>query len=62
MVIQSKSEEAFMYFVSLTGPVSFYSYLNLILKSCPHRKYFSMGEDAGKQESIMHDDLVLRTK
>lgn len=48
VVIQSESWGALMCFVYLTGAVAFRSYLHLILKSRTHRKYLSMGEDAGK--------------
>lgn len=40
--------------------VSFYS--QDILKSHPHRKYLGMGEERGKQKSVMHDILMPRTK
>lgn len=48
VVIQSESWGALMCFVYLTGAVAFRSYLHLILKSRTHRKYLSMGEEAGK--------------
>lgn len=63
VVIQNESAEALcVLYISLVLFVSFYSYLNLILKSCPSRKYLSTREDEGKQKSIMHDNVVARTK